>query len=60
MKKLLLKFADQVLSREELKSIRGACGCDSQKCDAASGSCYYSMGSGKCKCNGVGVLLTCS
>ena len=26
MKKLLLKFADEVLSREELKSVRGASG----------------------------------
>ena len=27
MKKLLLKFADEVLSREELKSVRGASRC---------------------------------
>ncbi len=33
MKKLLLKFADQVLSREELKAIRGAS-------DAGCGTCY--------------------
>ena len=51
MKKMLLKFADQVLSREELKAVRGASGC---------GSCTYVGGpqgspcvkttSGPCKC----------
>jgi hypothetical protein len=42
MKKLLLKFADSVLTREELKTVRGASGC---------GKCYTQHGATTCIAN---------
>ena len=48
MKKLLLKFADEVLSREELKSVRGASSC---------GRCYGPYGYATCTPIGYGACM---
>ena len=60
MKKLLLKFAENVLTREELKAVRGASG----NCGFCSGydrpttACFAFIGS--CKCAGKGGYGPCT
>ena len=57
---MLLKFADQVLSREELKAVRGASGCAGSCGHDGKGTCYYSGTTGGCRCGNVaGLVTTC-
>ena len=59
MKKMLLKFADQVLSREELKAVRGASGsCGTCNAGYGSSGCVRNAGGG-CNCI-LGLNYKCS
>lgn len=59
MKKMLLKFADATLRKDELKSIKGGYGASCGRCsDDRSYLCSISFG-GSCSCNKSGLGTGC-
>lgn len=71
MKKLLINFADSLLSREQMKKVKGGYGtcsasptnCSDKKCDCDTGgsnSCSSTTSTATCNCDGIEVTIECS